>query len=77
MKAQILAHARFFRLGRVYQRLFRGHLRAWVIGLYARVISRRWLRWERGYLEKILGYVTSVSRALRSRQPLLRDSAGK
>ena len=76
-KAQILAHARFFRLSRVYQRLFRGHFRAWLIGLYARVISRRWLRWEQGYLQKILGYVTSVSRALRARQPQLHSSANR
>jgi hypothetical protein len=41
------------------------------------VISRRWLRWERSYLQRILGYVTSISRALRSRQPQLHGSAGK
>jgi radical SAM superfamily enzyme YgiQ (UPF0313 family) len=53
-KAQILAHARFFRLGRVFLRLFAGNLRAWIIGLYARMISRRWLRWERPYLRRLM-----------------------
>jgi radical SAM superfamily enzyme YgiQ (UPF0313 family) len=68
-KAQILAHARFFRLSRVFRRLFAGSLRAWVIGLYAHVMSRRWLRWEKAYLQRLVGYVTSISRALRRALP--------
>lgn len=64
-KAQILAHARFFTLGRVFQRLLRGSFRAWLVGLYAHVISRKWLKWERPYLDRISGYVASLSRALR------------
>jgi hypothetical protein len=35
------------------------------------VMSRRWLRWERPYLHRIIGYVTSIRRALRSPQPRL------
>jgi radical SAM superfamily enzyme YgiQ (UPF0313 family) len=68
-KAQILAHIRFFRLGRVFRRLLAGSGRAWVIGLYAHVISRRWLHWEKPYLRRLLGYVTSISRALREPAP--------
>jgi hypothetical protein len=68
-KAQIVAHIRFFRLGRVFRRLLSGSGRAWVIGLYAHGISRRWLHWENPYLRRLLGCVTSISRALREPAP--------
>jgi radical SAM superfamily enzyme YgiQ (UPF0313 family) len=56
-RMQIQAHARFFRLDRVLLRLFEGRFRAWRMGQYARVFGRRWLRWERSYLQKIRGSV--------------------
>jgi radical SAM superfamily enzyme YgiQ (UPF0313 family) len=65
---QIQAHARFFRLGRVLLRLFEGRFRAWRMGQYARFFSRRWLIWERSYLQRIRGYVTAPSRPLRADQ---------
>jgi len=68
-KAQIVAHIRFFRLGRVFRRLLSGSGRAWVIGLYAHGISRRWLHWEKPYLRRLLGCVTSISRALHEPAP--------
>ncbi len=70
-RMQIQAHARFFRLGRVFLRLFEGRFRAWRMGLYARVFSRRWLRWEKVYLQKIRGYVSTATRVLGADQPRL------
>ncbi len=67
-RMQIQAHARFFRLGRVLRNLFEGRLRAWRMGQYARVFSRRWLRWEKSYLQKIRGQVSAAPRVLRADQ---------
>ncbi len=48
--AQIQAHARFYRLRRVFSRLFRGRVRAFIIGIYANILNRRWFRREKKYL---------------------------
>jgi radical SAM superfamily enzyme YgiQ (UPF0313 family) len=48
--AQIEAHTRFYSPLRVLRRLLRGRLTAFLVGMYANALNRRWLRKERGYL---------------------------
>lgn len=48
--AQIHAHARFYRFRHVVSRLFRGRFRAFVIGIYANLLNKRWIRQERDYM---------------------------
>ncbi len=52
-KAQIHADLRFSALGQVLARLLRGRFRAFLAGLYGHFLNRRWLRWEREYLQRL------------------------
>jgi radical SAM superfamily enzyme YgiQ (UPF0313 family) len=67
-RTQIQAHARFYRLDQVLLRLFEGRFRAWRMGHYARLFARRWLRWEKSYLQKIRGSLSTAPRVLRADQ---------
>ncbi len=51
--AQIRAHAQFYRFRRVFGRLVRGRLRAFLIGIYANLLNKRWTRKERTYLQEL------------------------
>ncbi len=64
-KAQIYAHLRFFALNQVIARLFRGRFRAFFMGVYARSLNHRWLRWERDYLRRIRTSLRTFRQALK------------
>jgi radical SAM superfamily enzyme YgiQ (UPF0313 family) len=49
--AQIKAHARFYSPVHVVGRLLRGRIGAFLVGLYAFALNRRWQRVERDYLQ--------------------------
>jgi radical SAM superfamily enzyme YgiQ (UPF0313 family) len=51
--AQIRAHSRFYSPLHILGRLLRGRFPAFLIGLYASVLNRRWQREERDYLRII------------------------
>ncbi len=51
--AQIQAHARFYARGQVLARLLRGRVSAFLVGVYAHGLNRRWQRRERGYLRDL------------------------
>jgi radical SAM superfamily enzyme YgiQ (UPF0313 family) len=51
--AQIIAHTRFYAPNRVIQRLFRGKILAFLIGLYANSINNQWKKIEREYLKAL------------------------
>ncbi len=72
--AQILAHSRFFAFGRVLLNALRGRIRATLIGMYARAVSRRWLRLERPYLERLASSLTSLRASLREALRSLRQA---
>ncbi|MBN2352365.1 MAG: radical SAM protein [Spirochaetales bacterium] len=55
-RAQIRAHGRFYAPHRVVARLLRGKLAAFVIGLYARRLNRRWKRVEHPFLQWLKYY---------------------
>jgi radical SAM superfamily enzyme YgiQ (UPF0313 family) len=54
-EALVVAHRRFYTLGRVLERLLSGRFRATYLSLFARLEIRRWLRRERLYLEGFAG----------------------
>jgi radical SAM superfamily enzyme YgiQ (UPF0313 family) len=54
--AQIRAHARFYSPLRVFARLFRGKLIAFLLGLYANSLNRQWKRVEHAYLQWLKYY---------------------
>jgi len=51
--AQIQAHARFYANGQVLGRLLRGRIDAFVVGVYAHGLNRRWKWHEREYLRDL------------------------
>lgn len=69
-KAQIVAHTRFFALGRLFLRLLRGRFRAFIYGIYALRTNRRWLRTEREYLRRIKSSLSSFKKVIKRKSGL-------
>jgi len=61
--AQIRAHARFYSYRRVIGRLLQGRVAAFLVGIYANRLNRRWMRKERPYL-RMLRHPSAVDAAL-------------
>ncbi len=49
-RAQIKAHARFYSPVHILARLLRGRIGGFVVGVYARLLNKKWQRLERDYL---------------------------
>jgi radical SAM superfamily enzyme YgiQ (UPF0313 family) len=60
--AQIRAHSRFYSPFHVASRLLRGRILAFLVGVYAFALNRRWQREERGYLLGLAGVPASRGR---------------
>ena len=63
--AQIMAHTRFYSPVHVAARLLRGRFLAFLVGVYAFALNRRWQREERGYLrglDDLEGAAASMAR---------------
>ncbi|MBW8003709.1 MAG: radical SAM protein, partial [Planctomycetes bacterium] len=72
-KAQIKAHARFFALGRVILRLLRGRFRAFLIGVYANLQNKKWLKREQVYLERIKASISSITSKIKGKRGFALD----
>ena len=64
-RAQIRAHARFYSLIHVAGRLLRGRILAFLVGLYAFALNRRWVHVERDYLRGLRAIRTAAGVTLR------------
>jgi radical SAM superfamily enzyme YgiQ (UPF0313 family) len=49
-RAQMRSHARFYAVRRIFMRLLQGKISAFLIGLYANKLNRKWKRLEHRYL---------------------------
>jgi len=55
-QAQIEAHKRFYAIKHVISRLLRRRIWAFLIGIYANRLNRKWVKWEKTYLEGIKNF---------------------
>lgn len=52
-RMQIKAHGKFYRYRNVFNKLFHGRVREFLIGLYANHLNRQWQVWERQYINTL------------------------
>jgi radical SAM superfamily enzyme YgiQ (UPF0313 family) len=71
--AQVRAHALFYSPWNVLGRLLRGRFASVVIGIYAQLLNRRWVRLEKGYLRLLRAASDAIGSTGTPRRALAAD----